>query len=209
MGIYLLNDENFEGVLNLPMIKINFLKQKIDLDLYDSLIFTSKNAVRALDALDKSWIKKEVYSIGKGTSQEIARHKANLAFTSKNSYGDLFAQEIKHRLAGKRVLFLRAREVTSHLNSILRESGIDLDEKIIYETTCRDYQTSDKPPSNATIIFTSPSTVKCFFKNFHWDDSYRAVAIGDVTAAAIPTDIKKFIAREQTLQSCVNLAKSI
>lgn len=191
------------------MIKINFLKQKIDLDLYDSLIFTSKNAVRALDALDKSWIKKEVYSIGKGTSQEIARHKANLAFTSKNSYGDLFAQEIKHRLAGKRVLFLRAREVTSHLNSILRESGIDLDEKIIYETTCRDYQTSDKPPSNATIIFTSPSTVKCFFKNFHWDDSYRAVAIGDVTAAAIPTDIKKFIAREQTLQSCVNLAKSI
>ena len=191
------------------MIQINFLRDEIDLNLYECLIFTSKNAIRAIDKIDKGWIEKEIYSIGKGTAQEVVKYDANLVFTSQNSYGDRFAQEIKDRFNGKKVLFPRAKEITSHLNLILKENGVDLDEKIIYETTCREYQASHKPPSNAKIIFSSPSTVKCFFKNFYWDESYKAIAIGDVTAATIPAHVKKYIAREQTLQSCVDLAKSI
>ncbi|MDX1809380.1 MAG: uroporphyrinogen-III synthase [Sulfurospirillaceae bacterium] len=207
--IYLLNNENFEGTINLPMIEINFLKEEIDLGLYDSLIFTSKNAVRALNSIDTNWTKKEIYSIGQGTSQEIKKHHANLVFTSKDSYGDLFAEEIKDKLKDKKVLFLRAAKVISNLNVILKENDIDLDEKIIYETVCHKYEIIKKPPLNAVIIFTSPSTVKCFFKNFNWDDSYKAVAIGNITASAIPANIDILVAHEQTIQSCVDLAKSI
>jgi len=206
--IYLLNDDNYEDTVNLPMIKIKFFEKKIDLDSFDALIFTSKNGVKAMDNLDKRWKKKEIYSIGQGTSKEIKKYNANLVYTAKNSYGDLFAQEIKERLINKRVLFLRAKKVTSKLNSILLSEGIDLKEEIIYETTCREYGLDKKPPKNSIIIFTSPSTVKCFLSFFDWDVTYRAVSIGKVTAASVPFYIKNTISKSQTISSCIELAKS-
>jgi len=207
--IYLLNDDKYEDVKNLPMIKINFFQKEIDLDPYDALIFTSKNGVRAIEKIDKNWIKKEIYSIGQGTSKEITKHNANLVYTAKNSYGDSFAQEIKERLLDKKVLFLRAKKVTSKLNQILKAAQVDLEEEIVYETTCRAYEQYEKPNDNSTIIFTSPSTVKCYLKNFDWHKSYKAVCIGKVTAKAIPSYINYTLCKKQTILSCIELAKSI
>ncbi|MFK5881517.1 MAG: uroporphyrinogen-III synthase [Sulfurospirillum sp.] len=206
--IYLLNDDKYEDIVNLPMIRINFFKKEIDLDPYDALIFTSKNGVRAIDKIDKTWIKKEIYSIGQGTSREIKKYNANLVYTAKNSYGDLFAQEIKESLKNKEVLFVRAKEVTSKLNQILKNARIHLKEEVMYETTCRAYTQDKKPKDNSIIIFTSPSTVKCFLKNFKWNDTYRAISIGEVTAGSIPSSIKKSISEKQTILSCIELAKS-
>ena len=206
--MYLLNSDNYEGVVNLPMIKINFFSKKIDLSLFDALIFTSKNGVRAIDKIDKSWRQKEIYSIGQGTSREIKRYDANLVYTAKNSYGNLFAKEIKQKLEGKKVLFLRAKTVTSKLNMILLSEKINLKEEIVYETTCQDYKFDKKPSKNSIIIFTSPSTVKCFLKNFDWDETYRAVSIGRVTAKSIPSYIKYILSDKQMISSCVELAKS-
>ena len=205
--IYLLNDDKYEGVTNLPVIKINFFDKKIDLGQYDALIFTSKNGVRAIDKIDKRWREKEIYSIGKGTSKEIQKYDANLAYTAKNSYGDLFASEIKEKLKDKKVLFLRAKEVTSKLNQILLETGINLKEEIVYETTCRVYKQEIPSFDDAVVIFTSPSTIKCFFKNFNWNSTCRAVCIGKVTAKAMPTNLKYDIPKKQTIQSCIELAK--
>ncbi len=207
--IYLLNSDKFENIQNLPVIKINFFQIKIDFDLYDALIFTSKNAVRAIENIDKKWKEKEIYSIGKGTSKEINRHDANLVYTAKNSYGDTFADEIKSKLQGKKVLFPRAKIVTSKLNKILLDCGISLDEEIIYETTCKSIDKQNKPEKNSVIIFTSPSTVNCFLKNFDWDKSYKAICIGKVTAKAIPDDIKIQFSDEQTIKSCIVKAKQI
>jgi len=164
-NIYLLNDDKYDGVVNLPMIKINFFKKEIDLKSYDALIFTSKNGVRAIDNIDKNWIKKDIYSIGQGTSKEIKKHNANLVYTAKSSYGNSFALEIKEKLKNKKVLFLRAKEVTSKLNQILIEADIKLEEEVVYETTCRAYNQNHSIDKNSIIIFTSPTTVKCFLKN--------------------------------------------
>ena len=207
--IYLLNDDPYEDIVNLPMIKIDFYEKKINLDPFDALIFTSKNGVKAIERLDKTWINKEIYSIGQGTSKEIKKYDANLIYTSKNSYGDLFATEIKKMLKDKKVLFLRAKKVTSKLNHILRSAQIDLDEEIVYETTCRAYDKDNKPQDSSVIIFTSPSTVKCFLKNFTWSDTYSAVAIGKVTANSIPSYIKTTISMHQTILSCIDIAKSV
>jgi len=207
-GVYLLNGDSYEGVTNLPVIKINFFSKKIDLDPFDALIFTSKNGVRAIDKINKKWREKEIYSIGQGTSREIERYDANLIYTAKNSYGNLFAKEIKQKLEGKRVLFLRAKTVTSKLNTILLSENIDLKEEIVYETACREYKFDKKPSKNSIIIFTSPSTVKCFLKNFDWDETYRAVLIGMVTAKSIPSYIRYTLSAKQTISSCVELAKS-
>jgi uroporphyrinogen-III synthase len=207
--IYLLNHEPFEGVVNLPMIKIDFCKKKIDLESYDSLIFTSKNGVKALASMNPEWVKKEIYSIGPGTSREIQKHHANLVFTARHSYGNSFAQEIKTRLQNKKVLFLRAKEVLSDLIMILKTAHVDLDEQIVYETQCQHHSMKQKPPADSIIIFTAPSTYRCFVKNFAWDESYKAVAIGSVTAASLPKGIALYLAKEPTIQSCVDLAKSI
>jgi len=191
------------------MIKINFFQKKIDLQAYDALIFTSKNGVRAINEIDKNWIKKDIYSIGQGTSKEIKKYNANLVYTAKSSYGNSFALEIKERLKNKKVLFLRAKVVTSKLNKILIEADIRLDEEIVYETTCRAYEEKKLIDKNSIIIFTSPTTVNCFFKNFKWDKSYKAVSIGKVTANFIPPYVDNIISEKQTIINCIKIAKTL
>ena len=207
--IYLLNNDKYENVINFPMIKINFFRKKIDLQSYDALIFTSKNGVRAIDKIDKNWIKKDIYSIGQGTSREIKKYNANLVYTAKSSYGNSFALEIKERLKNKKVLFLRAKVVTSKLNKILIEADIKLDEETVYETTCRAYEEKKLIDKNSIIIFTSPTTVNCFFKNFKWDKSYKAVSIGKVTASFIPSYVNNIISEKQTIINCIKIAKTL
>jgi len=207
--IYLLNDDKYDDVINLPMIGINFFHKKIDLQSYDALIFTSKNGVRAIDKIDKSWTKKDIYSIGQGTSREIKKHNANLVYTAKSSYGDSFALEIKERLKNQKVLFLRAKVVTSKLNKILLDADIDLDEEIVYETVCRVYKEKRLVDKNSIIIFTSPTTVNCFLKNFKWDKSYKAVSIGKVTANFVPSFVDNIISEKQTIENCIQIAKRL
>lgn len=207
--IYLLNDDKYENVTNLPMIKINFFQKKIDLKSYDALIFTSKNGVRAIDKIDKNWIKKEIYSIGEGTSKEIKKYNANLVYTAKSSYGNSFALEIKERLKNKKVLFLRAKVVTSKLNKILKEADIKLDEEIVYETTCRYYEEEKLIDKNSIIIFTSPTTVNCFFENFKWDKNYKAVSIGKVTANSVPSYVNNIVSEKQTIINCIKIARTL
>ena len=207
--IYLLNSDKYDDVINLPMIGINFFHKKIDLQSYDALIFTSKNGVRAIDKIDKNWIKKDIYSIGQGTSKEIKKYNANLVYTAKSSYGNSFALEIKERLKNKKVLFLRAKVVTSKLNKILIEADIKLDEETVYETTCRAYEEEKLIDKNSIIIFTSPTTVNCFFKNFKWDKSYKAISIGKVTASFIPSYVNNIISEKQTIINCIKIAKTL
>ena len=48
MKIYLLSETPFEGVENLILNEIVFYDFSVDLSLYDALICTSKNALKAL-----------------------------------------------------------------------------------------------------------------------------------------------------------------
>jgi len=207
--IYLLNEDKYEDVTNLPVIGINFFQKEIDLQSYDALIFTSKNGVRAIDKIDKNWIQKDIYSIGQGTSREIKKYNANLVYTAKSSYGNSFALEIKEKLKNKKVLFLRAKVVTSKLNKILIEADIKLDEEIVYETTCRAYEEEKLIDKNSIIIFTSPTTVNCFLKNFKWDKSYKAISIGKVTASFVPSYVNNIISEKQTIENCIKIAKTL
>jgi len=204
--IFVLSDKKFEGAKNLPVIKFNFFNKKIDLSNYQALVFTSKNGVEAIDRIDKSWRKIPSFSIGKGTSKEIRKKGGNLVFTASSSYGDDFAEEIVPLLKNKRVLFLRAKEVTSSLNKILKDNGVRLDEEIVYETVCNECDKLSSPPENSVIIFSSPSTVRCFFKCFEWKESYEAVVIGKKTASFMPDNIKYFLSDEQTIDSCIKFA---
>jgi uroporphyrinogen-III synthase len=207
--IYLFSDQPYEGVEHLPLFEIRYTSTPMDISSYDTLIFTSKNALKALEALHLPWQTKACYAIGEATAQCATRLGGNVLFTCKDSYGDAFARELIPLLGGKRVLFPRAKEVSSSLFEILKRAGIEIDEQIVYETVCRTYSPSDAPPKGSKLIFTSPSTVHCFFKNFAWDESYRAIAIGTKTADALPPHVKKRVAAKPSIASCVALAKAI
>jgi uroporphyrinogen-III synthase len=207
--IYILSQKEYEGAKNLPCIVINYLEEEIDLKKYDALVFTSKNGVEAIDKITKGWRKVPCYSIGSGTSGAIKKLGGKVEFEAKSSYGDNFAQEIKKRLKGKKVLFLRAKVVTSKLNIILKEAGVLLDEKIVYETVCNDCKNLSKPPKNSCIVFSSPSTIECFFNCFSWDKSYKAVVIGEVTLKALPKNIPYFLSDKTTIPSCIEKCNAI
>ncbi|WP_263831861.1 uroporphyrinogen-III synthase [Sulfurospirillum oryzae] len=207
--IYLFSDKAYEGVVHLPLFEIVFDPFKLDLEGFDAIIFTSKNSVKALEQSGTAWKDKEAYAIGEGTASFIERGGGNVVFTCKDSYGDVFAQALIPLLQNKKVFFPRAKEVVSSLFEILRTHHIDIEQRIVYETKCKHYSTCEAPPKDSKLIFTSPSTVHCFLENFAWDKSYRAIAIGEKTAAALPLHVKISVSKIQSIEACVSLAKAL
>jgi uroporphyrinogen-III synthase len=209
LSIYLLSNTNYEGVNNLPQIKINYLKTDIDFSAYEALIFTSKNSARAIQTDVEKWSKIPSYAIGEGTAQVLKELGTNLVYTSSNSYGDEFAKEIVHFLRGKNTLFLRGKKVLSNIENILKNDGVLLSSKIVYETTCKEKNLDIEFEDKSIFIFTSPSTVECFFKNYDWNESFRAVCIGKITASTLPLHVEKIISPSRSIKSSINLAKSL
>ena len=205
--IYILSEKQYKDASNLPVILIKHISKNINLTPYDALIFSSKNGVIAVDKLTDSWKDIPSYSIGSGTSKEIQNHGGKIVYEARSSYGDDFASEIKQRLSGKKVLFLRAKVVTSSLNTILTDSGVLLEEVVVYETVCAECNSLTTPPKNSIIIFSSPSTIECFFKCFKWDKSFKAVVIGTKTASFMPKDIPYEMAPKQSIPSCIEFSK--
>lgn len=204
--IYLLSQTKKEGVISLPMIKSVKAAKSIDFSTCDTLLFTSKNCVDMVHSLDKRWREYPVISIGEATTQKIKELGGNVLFSSKG-YGESLVQDITQNFSHLKILFLRPKVVATNIRSQLQTFGITINEQIIYETQCVHHDTARKPPKGSIIIFTSPSTVKCFFDNFEWDESYRAVAIGKVTANVFPKSVNYVISQKPLIDACIKEAQ--
>ena len=207
--IYLLGDTPHKEVVHLPLFEIFYMPFELNITPFDAIIFTSKNSVKALELQQCDWKKKASYAIAEATGKAIVDAGGNLVYTAQNAYGDAFAKEIIPLLKDQYVFFPRAKEVVSPVFDILHHAGIKIVQEIVYENHCKTYQKIDAPVQNAILIFTSPSTVKCFENNFAWDKSYTLIAIGTKTADALPSDFDIFVPKKQTIEACVLLAKQI
>jgi len=207
--IYILSDKIVDGVKNLNLLEIEFKDEVIDLKNFDALIFTSRNAIKAIDRLDKSWIDLEIFSIGEATADFAKSKGAKRVYFSKKSYGDELAFEIEKNLKGKRVLYVRGRKVASKLFEILQNKKIDISESILYESSCKSCFDLKKPENDSYIIFSSPSTIKCFFKCFSWHESYKALILGSTTAKFMPDNIKFKISPKPNFQEAVKFIISL
>lgn len=207
--IYILSSKKVANTKNLPVIKTLFLKEEVNLENFDNIIFTSKNGVLAIDYLNQEWRKIPSFAVGEATANKIKELKGNLTYIANSSYGDTLAKEITSKLKEKRVLYVRAKRVASNLTQILRENRVDVNEKILYETKCNDCRALIAPEKNSFIIFSSPSTIECFFECFEWDSSYRAITIGKTTAKFMPKGIEFYISPIQTLQGCIDFITSL
>ena len=206
MNIYILSDKKVKWAKNLPVFEIQPIKQDIDLSNYDAIIFTSKNAIYSINDIDKTWKKKPAYVIAPQTAKIVKHLGGNLKFIGKEKHGDEFALELVEKYKGEKVLYIRGSKVVSGLINILNTNDIICDELIVYETVCKEFDRQITLPKNSTIIFSSPSTIKCFLKNISWDESFKAISIGHTTAKYFPSNIIPIIADTTSLESCVKKA---
>jgi len=207
--IYLLSPLKKDDTISLPMISFKITTNSIDFDICDTLMFTSKQAVVSANNIDKRWKNYPCIAIGGATKNKIEELGGEVIYHPQKFYGESLANDIKKYFANRNILYLRPKVISFDSKGFLAKENILLHEQIIYETSCQEYNISQKPKKGAIIIFTSPSTIKCFFKNFSWDSSYMAVLIGNSTKKHLPKECKYIVADEPLIDSCIKKAKEI
>jgi uroporphyrinogen-III synthase len=205
-NIYLLSPTPKEGVISLPMIEFKRVVDSIDFSSCDTLMFTSKQAVVTADSIDKSWRDIPSIAVGVATKAKIESFGAEVIYHPKEFYGEELAKDIESFFRDRKILYLRPAKVMFDSKGYLLSSGIELQEQIIYNTSCISYDISQKPPKESIIIFTSPSTIHCFLENFEWDSSYRAVVIGNSTKVHLPPNAIVEVATKPLIESCIKRA---
>jgi len=205
--IYLLSPTPRADTVSLPMIQFKTVADHIDFSQCDTLMFTSKQAVVTADKIDKRWKEYPCIAIGGATKQQIESLGGEVIYHPKSFYGEALSQDIENYFSERKILYLRPREISFDSKGFLEKAGIDLQEQVIYETGCISYEKREKPVENAVIIFTSPSTIHCFLKNFKWDKSYTAVVIGKATKVHLPKNARYVVAVEPLISACIEKAK--
>ncbi len=197
--IYLTGSKKeFDGVINLELLEINYLDKDVNLRGFDTLIFTSQNSVKAINRLNSEWKNLDTVVIGEATSKKVKELGGKVFYISESGYGINFLNELKSILNGRNPLFIRAKEVICELpyKSI-----------IVYETKCAKAKIENLE-ENSIIIFSSPSTIKCFFENYSWHKSFIAVVIGESSAKALPKNINYYVSPTKSIESAILFAKS-
>lgn len=209
--IYLISHTKFDdkSVKHLQVCDIKFNKFDLHLADFDALVITSKNSIKALGYNQIKPVNLEVFSIGQGSSDEALRFGFGKIYTSKNSHGDEFASEIAPLLQDKKTLFLRAKDVLSDVTDILKGNGVSLKEIIAYENGFLNLSKELMPPKSSILIFTSPSNVEGFLRNYELDGSYKVIAIGKKTAKKLQNFPNLIVSESQNIKDCIGIAKNL
>jgi uroporphyrinogen-III synthase len=208
-AIYLLSPTAKADTISLPMIRFQMSTEKIAYGECDTLLFTSKQAVVQAEKIDPSWKKLPSIAVGSATKKQIESLGGKVIYYPESYYGKHLAKDITLNFSDKKILYLRPKEVSTDIKELLRKEGIEISEQVIYETSCISYPKEQAPVKNAVIIFTSPSTVHCFLKNFEWDESYQAVVIGESTKSHLLSHMQYVVADKPLIDSCIQKAKSL
>ena len=124
-------------------------------------------------------------------------------------YGDNLGALIRSYPKETKWLYLRAKVVASDFVVTCKREGYSLDEKIVYESKCSEVISKTNVEDDAILIFTSPSSVKCFLKNHKLLQSHKIIVIGKTTAKAIPKNCTYILSNETTIESCMQIASSL
>ena len=208
--IYLISNTKTtdESVVNLSVSKIEFLKFELNLSDYDVLVATSKNTFNALKFNGISPINLPVFAIANSCAAAAREFGFSEIYTGKNAHGDDFAREILPLLKGKKVLYLKGKDSASSFLEILQNGGVNIKAIFAYENVLNPCKMELKPPKNSILIFASPLNVKNFLSNFGWDESYKVISIGKVTAKELKFT-EPIVSQSQDINACIALAKTL
>jgi len=207
--IYLFSTSSHPNAVNVNSLDVKLLKPQIDFSKYDYLIVTSKQVSKALTQYEKEdYLNKKALCV---STQSAISFKAlgGRVLEVGSGYGDNLTAKIKKRPKKTKWLYLRAKIVASNFVSLCKEEGYDLDEAIVYETSCSKEIKNVETVNDAVLIFTSPSSVHCFLKNHNIDKTSKVVVIGLSTASALPNNVDFVVANETTIESCMDIAHNL
>jgi len=131
-NIYLLSPKSFDGTNSLPMIEFETLTNSLNLDGIDTLMFTSKEAVKRADSIDPRWKELDSIAIGGATKKQIEELGGRVVYYPKEFYGEVLAKDIVERFAKRHILYLRPKKISFDSKSYLAKHDIELKEQIIY-----------------------------------------------------------------------------
>ena len=204
-NIYLFSLTSHKGATHVNSLHVSYFTPHIDFKNYDYLIITSKQVVEALKFYDAGWKDLAVLAVAKPTAEAVKCAGAKI-LEYGSGYGDNLRSIISSYPKNMRWLYLRAKEVASDFVLTCKKDGYDIDEVILYETSCSDALLHVSVEDDATLIFTSPSSIECFLKNHEFKNSHKIIVIGTTTAKALPLHVSYKVADEPTLESCIQKA---
>ena len=146
------------------------------------VIFTSSNAVEAVDALLFSTPSWEVYCIGGKTRETILEKFSNITIKGFGSSAKELAKLIVKNNTACKIYFFCGDKRVNFLPDMLEDNLFDLEEILVYTTEPIEIKV-DKEYDG--ILFFSPSAVNSFFAENKIKDSVVLFAIGDTTAESI------------------------
>ncbi len=148
-----------------------------------TVVFTSMNAVDAVvawqDGQQPDWV---IYCMGNTTKKLLQESfGAHSVAGTANNAAEL-AELITAESDADEVIFFCGEQRRDELPSILRKSGIDVQEILVYETIHTPHKISKEYQA---ILFYSPSAVHSFFSTNKVSAQTILFAIGTTTAKAV------------------------
>lgn len=206
--LYLISKTSYEGVIHIPILTISFLTPDIDFTEYEGVIITSKQAVSALQNYSVDWNTLQCIAVSKSTAQCV--HDAGAKqIEIAEGYGNSIPGILNAKVRSGKWLYLRPKVVASDWVETAREYGIDIDEAIVYETLCNESAAHYTVADDGVLIFTSPSTIRCFLQNYSILPTHTIIVIGKTTQNALPSGITSYMSEVSSVASAVDLARQI
>ncbi len=203
--IYLFSISSHPNAVSINSLAITFLKPAIDFSKYDYLIVTSKQTSEALKQYEKdNYLNKPALCVSVASAASY-EHLGAKVLDIGGGYGDNLVDKIKAYPEETKWLYLRAKIVASDFVATCKNDGYDIDEAVVYESDCSQEILNARVEDDATLIFTSPSSLKCFLKNSSIKETHNIIVIGKTTAKALPQGVEYQISKETTIKSCMEL----
>jgi len=203
--VYLFSISSHPDAISINSLDITFFKPDIDFSRYDALIITSKQTSKALLQYEKrEYLHLPALCVSKQSANSYEALGGEVLQIG-GGYGDNLVSLIKHYPKTMRWLYLRAKKVASNFAQLCKEEGYNVEEVVVYESSCSKVIENVKVDEDAVLIFTSPSSVKCFLKNHTITAKHKVIVIGKTTAKALPKDIVCHISQSTTIDSCFAL----
>lgn len=201
--IYLFSINSHPKATHINSLDIVFLQPNIDFSKYDYLILTSKQASKALGQYKSSdYLDKKAVTVSKQSALSYEKIGGEILEVGKG-YGDNLYELIRRYPKSKKWLYLRAEKVASDFAQRLREDGFFIDEAVVYKSQCSKDIAMVSVEEDATLIFTSPSSVKCFLEHHTINKRNKVVVIGKTTAKILPSSVNYTMAQKPTIESCL------
>lgn len=204
--IYLFATSKHPDAISAKSLEVKFLKPSIDFTKYDYLIVTSKQTVKALEQYErKNFINIPALCVSVKTATSYENFGGKILEIG-DGYGDNLVINIQEKQKNIKWLYLRAEKIASDFVQRCKSDGYSIDEEILYVSECAKEGMEVEICDNATLVFTSPSSIECFLKTHTIRPNDKIVVIGKTTAKALPKDLEYKVAQKTSIESCMELA---